>query len=148
MATNGAKYTRGIYRILDNTYKSYELYQLTGATDENPLLTEQIRIEKNRQYNNGKGFPDWLVIQDQTKWSKCTRVTGLRPTRIQNVFEGNQPVHKNNKLKPESLILVQFSEDRTTAVIDIFYKYYPYGQQLLNAMLTKHEFHIPPQKKE
>jgi len=148
MATNGAKFIRGIYRILDNSFKSYEIYQFIGTANETEIHTNLIRIEKNRQYNKGKGFFDWLVIQDNPKWSKCTRITGLRPTRIPDVFEGNRAILKNGNHKPESLIIIQFSEDRTTAIVDYFPKYYPYGAQLLNVMLDKHPFHLPPQKKE
>ncbi len=122
--------------MVDNRFKTYNLYKLSNVFNEEKILTDIIRIERKNQYNNG--FYDWIILKDHSNWNRCTRLTELWPTLIKGVFKGNKKIKVRGTYKPSNLIVAQFSRNQKNLIVDYFDKYYPYNLNLHKAIIQKH----------
>ena len=75
------------YKVVSEL-KQYIVYELTSSVN-GKILTDKIRIEKDRQYHNGKGFDHWLRIRNTTNWKTSKVITGLKFTKHQTIFYGD-----------------------------------------------------------
>ena len=128
----GAEYYRHVYKV-ERERKGYIVYELVQADKE--LLTDLLRVEKYYGKSNATGIEDYLRLRTSTSWDKSEKVTGLRPTQIPGVYYGDRV---QNGIK--SLLLFQFSEDRTTLFLDVFPAFYPLVEGLRQRMIKEHDF--------
>ena len=147
MKTGNYSYSRHIYYLTLDTFKTFKQYSLAIVIKGEKILPDIIRIESDQKKHKGKGFNKWLRIIDNEIKYKSTLVTGLRPTVKQNVFEGNKRKVLDNKIKPECLILIQYSNDYKTAVIDFFNGFYPYNPIALKQTILNHKYYLKDIKK-
>ena len=89
-----------------------------------------------------------LFRSNDTNWKRCSK-TGLAITNKKFVVEGNisetvKLTTKNHKGKdfenPKHLVLVQFSDDLKTIVVDIFKDFYPRDKKLIELIIKEHYF--------
>jgi hypothetical protein len=155
MRTGGKDYLRAIY-TLDTSYnntakaKQYILAEKNNyLIDE--ILKERIKIEKDNGFHDrSRQFEYWLYFRNDTNWSRCFK-TGLANTSIKYVFEGNvsEPIVLNTKTNkgkdwenPKHFILLQFSENSETVIIDLFKEFYPFKKSLIELIVKEHKFYI------
>lgn len=137
---NKTNYIRHIYHIVDNRFKTYNLYKLSKVFNGEKTLTDIIRIERKSQYNNG--FYDWIILKDHSNWNRCTKLTELWPTSIKGVFKGNKKIITKRTYKPSSLIIAQFSQNQKKLIVDYFNKYYPRNLNLHKMIIQKHCYYF------
>jgi len=141
----GNKYTRALFTLTNDKFKSYWEFELTtilsGSSD---IYTSAIRVEKQRGFNSSKDIHYWLVIQDNDTWSRCTRLTGLRSIKKMRAYYGDQkePFVKSPKGKPKSLIILQFAQDNKSLVVDYFPMYYPYSNETRTKIFDTHKYYF------
>lgn len=140
MTTDNIKYSRHIYKKLDKSFESYKEFELFKIVKGKCMLPRTIRIEKNWGKNKSKNIKTWLRIKDSDLWGNCTLVTGLRKGLKNNVFEGNRAILIENELKPESLILLQYSNSCKTLTIDYFKGFYPLNPRTRQRLVNTHNF--------
>ncbi|WP_203229473.1 hypothetical protein [Aureibaculum marinum] len=148
MKTGNLKYTRKIYKLdsvsIGNKYRTYK------TNKPNNLFTNIIRIEKDNGYHDrSRFFEHWLYFRNDTNWKRCTK-TGLAKTVKPNVYEGNiseliKLKTKNHKGKDweneKHFLIVQFSIDFKTIVVDIFQNFYPRSKILIEHLINEHNLH-------
>jgi hypothetical protein len=155
MRTGNKDYLRAIYTLdisYNNTVKAkqYILVEKNNyLIDE--ILQERIKIEKDNGFHDrSRQFEYWLYFRNDTNWSRCFK-TGLAKTSLKYVFEGNvsEPIilnTKNNKGKdwenPKHFILLQFSENSETIIIDLFKEFYPFKKAFVDLIVKEHQFYL------
>ncbi len=145
--TGNANTIRYIYKV-ERTKKQYTNYQLESVSLKTNsdfqdytgirLLTDLVRIEKDRKYHKANGFKNWFRMKTGTNWSKCKITTGLFFTDVQGVFYGDH-FDKGKR----NLLIFQFSSDLSTLTIDYYSNYCPYNRPTkktpeLNTLLLKY----------
>ena len=139
METNGVKFSRHVYSKLKGTDWNTE-YELIRNSLEKPILPPIIKIEVNRGYNNSKGIGHWLCVYNEPNWQYGNRVTGLRPTSRNNIFEGNLIKPHLDKPTPGSLVFFEFSRNNELLVIDVFKDFYTDNPFAFRLILETHKF--------
>lgn len=109
------------------SYSVFEIYQLKSSIN---LLTEILRIEVFNGKSNAYGIEKYLRLRTTSNWATSEKVTGLRPTAIKNIFEGNRVV--NGK---RNLLIFVFSDDYKTLRIDVYRSFYPNTPKILQSIL-------------
>lgn len=156
-------YKRAIYKIdrqsRDLTIRDYVLSKVVKG--ESKFFTEIIRIEKDNGFHRrSRFFDNWLYLRDDTNtprqnWKRCTK-SGLAFTGHEFVFEGNIPIYVELPLSegsfkkienPEHFLLVQISQDFRYVVIDIFEEFYPNKRELIQYIISSHDFYFKRYKK-
>lgn len=155
MRTGNKNYLRAIY-TLDTTSKNTDKKREYILSKKNnflidEILRDRIKIEKtNHFHERGRQFDLWLYFRNDKNWLKCFK-TGLAKTSGKYVFEGNvsEPIilqTKNHKGKdwenPKHFILLQFSENSETVIIDLFKDFYPFKKALIELIIKDHKFYI------
>jgi hypothetical protein len=155
MKTGNKEFIRAIY-VLDtssnNTDKKSEyIIDKKNSSLVDKILKERIKIEKDNGFHErSRYFEYWLYFRNDTNWCRCLK-TGLAKTSINYVFEGNisEPIIlKNKNLKgkdhenPKHFILLQFSENYETVIIDLFKDFYPFKKALIELIIKEHTFHL------
>ena len=137
----GKKYTRALFALSNDRFKTYKEYTLERVIcGTSHIYTPQIRIEKNRGFNKSTNINCWLVIQDADNWNRCTRLTGLRPVKKMRAHFGDQK--EAAKGKPKSLLILQFSDDYKNLVVDYFPNFYPYTPQIRATIFDAHDYYF------
>lgn len=148
MKTGNLEYQRNFYELIseNDKFKEYQIKFNANLTKES-LFTEIIRIEKDNGFHlRSKDFEYWLYFRNDTNWKRCNK-TGLAFTNKKFVFEGNisQKVILAGKTAngkdwetPKHFIILQFSEDCKTIILDIFKNFYPHNTGLINRIIKEH----------
>ena len=153
MTTGKKEYKRVIYTFdkcnKDNTARYYQINN--NSTDE--VFTQKLKIEKDNGFHDrSRFFEYWLYFRNDTNWQRC-RKSGLSNTSIKNVFLGdvselmilNKKTNKGSDWQyPKQLLIVQFSKDINTIVIDCFKDFYTNKRDLVNVIIKEHELHFKP----
>lgn len=127
-------YIRHTFKVT-NELKSYTVYELDQVTGNKNLLTDILRIEKFQGKSNASNITDYLRLRTTSNWSKCEKITGLRPTK-EGIFYGDWVKrNQNNELK-KTLLLFTFSKDGQTLVIDVFRGFYPNHKGILQNIIS------------
>ncbi len=116
--------------FIPDSYKmvySFDLAKKTFAqfklqTAEKPLLSNLIRLEKNKGYNLIKDAILLLRIRNATNWSKCN-LSGLRATDVPDFYYSDLPI---NSVK--SLCIVKYLSDVGTIEIRACKQFYPHNK--------------------
>ena len=151
MKTGNLKYTRNFYDLdtisIDKEKRVYKIKYRSEHTNE--LFTNIVKVEKDNGFHDrSRFFEYWLLFRDETNWHRCTK-TGLANTNKRFVFEGNisELVILNTKTlkgkdweNPKHFVIVQFSKDSQTLIIDIFKDFYPHKPELINLIIKDHNF--------
>jgi hypothetical protein len=155
MRTGNKDYLRAIY-TLDTSYKNTDKIKQYILVKKNnylidKILKERIMIEKDNGFHDrSRQFDYWLYFRNDTNWSRCFK-TGLGKTSLKYVFEGNvsEPIILNTKNikgkdweNPKHFILLQFSENCETVIIDLFKDFYPFKKALIELIVKEHKFYI------
>jgi hypothetical protein len=155
MRTGNKEYLRAVY-VLDSTSNNTDTKREYIFAEKNNYLTDQvlkerIKIEKtNGFHHRGRAFEYWLYFRNDTDWTRCYK-TGLAKTSQKYVFEGNISERiilntKNYKGKdwenPKHFVLLQFSENSETVIIDLFKEFYPFKKTLIELIVKEHQFYI------
>ena len=154
MKTGNKEFIRAIYKLDTSSNNTETKREYIFAEKNNNLVDEvlkkRIKIEKDNGFHDrSRLFDLWLYFRNDTNWSRCFK-TGLAKTSIKYVFEGNisEPIilkTKNNKGKdwenPKHFILLQFSENSGTVIIDLFKDFYPFKKALIELIIKDHKFH-------
>lgn len=152
MKTGNLEYKRNFYVLVnenkEGTIKDYKII-FNPILDDKSLFTEIVRIEKDNDFHDRSRFFDyWIYFRNDTNWKRCSK-TGLAITNKKFVVEGNisetvKLTTKNHKGKdfenPKHLVLVQFSDDLKTIVVDIFKDFYPRDKKLIELIIKEHYF--------
>jgi|TARA_B110000037_G_scaffold216891_1_gene276842 hypothetical protein len=150
MKTGNIEYVRAVYYLkssnIDKTLIDFELLD-HKRLDE--FFTKKIRIEKDNGYHDrSRFFNYWLLFRNDTNWKRCLK-TGLVKTSREFVFEGNISeelflVGKTSKGKnwenPKHFLIVQFSKDCQTLVVDLFKDFYPHKKELIEIIIDEHQY--------
>ena len=154
MRTGNKDYLRAIY-TLDTSYSNTDKTKQYVLAEKNNYLVDEIlknriKIEKDNGFHDtSRLFEYWLYFRNDTNWNRCFK-TGLAKTSLKYVFEGNisEPVilkTKNHKGKdwenPKHFILLQFSENSETIIIDLFKEFYPFKKALIQLIVKEHKFY-------
>jgi hypothetical protein len=155
MRRGNKDYLRAIY-ILDTSYyntsnaKKYILAEKNNYLIDK-ILKERIKIEKDNGFqNSSRQFDCWLYFRNDTNWSRCFK-TGLGKTSLKYLFEGNvsEPIILNTKNikgknceNPKHFILLQFSKNSETVIIDLFKDFYPFKKALIELIVKEHKFYM------
>lgn len=121
----GNNYTRHIYEVL-KVLKSYTTYQLKDVQNGAKQLTDLLRIEDYRGYSRGSGFNEYLRLRTSSNWQKGEQVTGLKFTKIKNIYFGDR-IHNGKK----NLLLFRFENNRQRLTIDYFPAFYPASKKTI-----------------
>lgn len=116
-----ASIVRHSYKV-ERERKQYLVYELVTTTDLQ-VLTDLIRIEKDRSFHRGTGFDDWLRIKTCSNWRKSPIVTGLMRTQTPGVYYGDHRTHTG-----KNLLIFQFNDDCSQLTIDYYLGYCPYSK--------------------
>lgn len=116
---NNTNSTQLVYKVT-KVLKSYSVYELDYSIPSKGILTPLIRIENFRGYSNAKDIEYYLRIKDNSNWNKCKLISGLKITESKNIYYGD---HFNNGSK--SLMIFEFSDDKSTLIIHYFKGHYP-----------------------
>lgn len=162
MKTGNLEYLRSVYSFVSsnkgkdtNDPETFRDYLLTDKSKLNEcnLLTEKIRIERDNGYHRrSRFFEYWLYFRDETNWKRCTK-TGLAITNKKLVFAGDIPElinlnQKNEKGKEwenaKHFIIIEFSPDTKTIVLDVFKNFYPQKKELIPLIIKEHQSHFKP----
>lgn len=120
------------YYELTHSVKTYDVYTLVNQSPQSiNLLTEELRIEDYRGFSNAKGFNKYLRLRTTTNWATCEEVTGLRPTKNNNVFYGDR-VYKGKK----NLLVFVYNDNQLR--IDVYRSYYPCNTTLLQRIIEQY----------
>jgi hypothetical protein len=127
---NVPNYVRHVYKV-ERELKSYTIYVIDEVKGSKMLLTDLIRIETFRGKSNTHGIDVYLRLRDNSNWSKCSLVTGLRPISKEGVYYGdcNTPHVIGNEKK--TLLLFRYSPCGKYLFIDVFSDFYPYEREQL-----------------
>jgi len=148
--TGNVTIVRHSYKV-ERVRKQYSVYELTETTilnngnKINPVLTDLIRIEKDRNFHRAStNLVYWLRLRTTNNWSKCPTPTGLFKTSTPNLYYGDY-IHNAKK----HLLIFQFSKDeqREYLTIDYYLNYCPYVKPDritgdLKAILLKYDNNI------
>lgn len=129
---NLANPVRHHYKVV-SVLKSYTVFELINSSNGRNLLANKIRIEKFNGFSAATGIQFYLRLRDSSNWVNCTKVTGLRSTHREGVFEGNQL-----KQGRKSLLLFEFGGQPEELIIDVYEQFYPYNKTLLDKMVNQH----------
>ena len=152
MKTGNLEYSRKFYTLFsecqNGLIKDYQI-KFSSKLDDKSIFTEIVRIEKDNGYHEkSKDFDYWFYLRNDTNWKRCSK-TGLAITNKKFVVEGNisqsiKLTTKNHKGKdfenPKHLVLLQFSVDLKTIVVDIFKDFYPRDHKLIELIIKDHYF--------
>jgi hypothetical protein len=158
MDTLNLEYTRAIYKLEhqneEGTLKDYQILKIEGSGSH--FFTKMIRIEKDYGFHRrSRYFDNWLYLRNDTNWRRCTK-SGLAFTGHLNIFEGNIPSYvelperENSWRKienPEHFLIAQVSQDLQYVVLDIFEGFYPHKRELIQYILSAHDFYFKAYKK-
>lgn len=137
METQNINFIRYEYVRIPNLFK-YSEYILKNGKNE--YLPNKIRIEKNRKFNEGYNFDEFLRLIDQLKVKDCNVKTGLRAIQKENCFYGDLIQKSSNQEIIKSFILVQFSNEKQNMVIDYFKGFKPLNSVLKQEIINSHNF--------
>lgn len=117
------EFARYIFREIHKvqTYTVFELVELEQGKPNK--LAETVRIEQFRNKSNATGIDLYFRLRDDTAWSKCTKITGLRPYK-------NGTYYGDDRRTGKSLILFHLMDDEKTLVVDYFNAFYPFTPHL------------------
>lgn len=121
--------------IFDLTHqvKSYSVFTYNFTKSSNiQLLTERLRIELYRGKSNATNIETYLRLRTSTNWQTCEQVTGLRPTKSNNVFYGNRKI--NGK---RNLLVFEYLDNGKTLKIDVYRVFYPNTPKILQDILKR-----------
>lgn len=141
------KFERKFYRVCNEIeYKKDYLITFSKELNKTDVFTRKIRIEKylGKGYKNveRRNFKILLRLRNDTNWERCYLWTGLLPGGVKRSFFGdisNVEIETGKHTK-KHLILLQFSDDWNTVVLDVFKGYYPKSEGDLRAILKEHSF--------
>ena len=155
MRTGNKDFIRAIY-VLDinsnntETKREYVIQEKINFQLDN-VLKERIKIEKDNGFHDrSRQFDYWLYFRNDTNWSRCFK-TGLGKTSLKYLFEGNvsEPIILNTKNikgknceNPKHFILLQFSKNSETVIIDLFKDFYPFKKALIELIVKEHKFYM------
>jgi hypothetical protein len=129
---NTPDYIRHTFKVTSEL-KSYTIYQLAEVRGNKNLLTDILRIEKFQGKSNALNINDYLRLRNTTNWSKCEQVTGLKQTKIKDLFYGDR---RNKETSKRTLLLFLFSNDRQTLFIDVYRGFYPNHNGILQNIIN------------
>lgn len=129
---NTPDYIRHTYKVMSEL-KSYTVYQLVEVSRNKNLLTDILRVEKFQGKSNASNINDYLRLRNTTNWSKCEQVTGLKQTKIKDLFYGDR---KNKETLKRTLLLFSFSNNRQTLFIDVYRGFYPTHNGILQNIIN------------
>ncbi len=158
METLNLKYTRAIYKLEyqneEGTIKDFQMCKNEGSKGH--LFTNMIRIEKDYGFHRrSRYFDNWLYLRNESNWRRCTK-SGLAFTGYLNIYEGNipsfikLPVSEGSWRKienPEHFLIAQISQDLHYVALDIFEGFYPHKRELIQYILSAHEFYFKTYRK-
>lgn len=101
-------------------------------------LSLRITIEPFK-YFNSKSRGVVLYLQNDFPYSQD--VTGLRPTKHQNVYYGDFYKINDKGVKTKDLVLVQVLEKSKELIIDVYYGYYPKNSIERMKIIDEHHWH-------
>jgi len=142
------KYERKFYtlsNIVGKNDKRDYILKYSNDLKENDIFTYKVRIEKHEgkgyKYTLRRNFNDWFIQRTTNNWKTCLKKTGLLPTTFKSAYYGDLPkINKETgKRSAQHFILLQFSEDEQTIVLDIFKDYIPIGLEMKN-LIKNHNF--------
>lgn len=123
-----ADFIRHSYTITKRL-KTYDVFTLVDVKNGTKQLTNLLRIEQFRNFSEATGIKEYLRLRTCGNWSKCEKVTGLRPTKRPGVYYGDRVTIDGKK----SLLIFTYNQKRDCLTIDYFRSYYPFKKgQLLN----------------
>ncbi len=126
----GNNYTRHIYEVL-KVLRYYTVYQLKDVQNGAKHLTDLLRIEDYRGYSRGSGFNEYLRLRTSSNWQKGEQVTGLKFTKIKNIYFGDR-IHNGKK----NLLLFRFKNNRQRLIIDYFPAFYPANKESIIELIN------------
>ena len=126
---NAPDYIRHTYKV-SKKLKSYTIFELVKVEGNTNLLTDVIRIEKFRGKSNAANIEHYLRLRNKTNWNKCEMVTGLRPTKIRNLYYGDR--RRQNK---KSLLIFIVPNNPETLIIDVYRVFYPNHNGILQNII-------------
>lgn len=142
------KFERRFYtlsNIVDEDTRDY-IIKFNSKLKENDIFTHKIRIDKHK----GKGyvrtlrkpFKIWVIQRMDTNWARCYKKTGLLPVNNRFAYYGDIPIRikETSELIPKHFILLQFSEDGNTIVLDIFRDFYTSDPEIREEIVNNHKF--------
>lgn len=94
------------------------------------ILTDKIKLSKDRAYSNASGQEYWLHLRELTRWGR--QLTGLRPIG-DCLFYGDIKIEDR-----KSLLIFQFRGDKSQVVIDVFRGFYPAHKGILQNIVEQH----------
>lgn len=114
------------------------------------MLEPVIKIEYDKlKYNQQVRSKYMLYFRTNANWKKCFK-TGLVRHAKTWIFQGNisqkvptinNPIGAKCKENPKHFVLMQFSEDTITIVVDVFRNFYPFKLDLRNDMVSEHPYY-------
>jgi hypothetical protein len=137
-------FTRHIYDIVEIDESNTMYFEINEVEFGDRKCPKSVCIEPDNEKHCGTGFDKWLRFINDADHTKTELITGLRPTKLENVYEGNKAINQGNKKRPNNLILLQVLPDREIMVLDYFNNFYP--KSLINREKTieRHIYHISP----
>ena len=147
MKTGNLEYTRNYYTFNRSTIdKEHTFYYLKYRSNYiNNIFSNEIKVSKykGKRKSTAKKFDYLIYIRNNSNWNSCIN-SGLAFTKFSLVFEGNIPELITLKDKvlfnPKHFIIVQFSPDRETLIVDVFENFYPNRIELLKAVIDEHNY--------
>lgn len=128
-------FVRHIY-LRSDVLNSYDKYTISNRLEIGKTkLSDLIRLEPFKGKSNATGINTYLRTTEGGKWAKKP-ITGLRPHKKKFVFYGDHLVRK------KSLLIIQYSEDRKTLIIDYFNSFYPLNPTLRTELLNNHDYFL------
>lgn len=153
-STLGVKYKR--FQFTYNPQKSNDFriryYECVNSYNfDMQIFKPIIRVEYDKRlYNTSRESKYIISFRNTSNWKNCLS-TGLVRFGKSWVFDGNiskkyenvEP-KKNGKHyeNPRHFVLVQFSKDTVTIVVDIFEGFYPYGSDFRQLFIKHHKTHF------
>ena len=137
-------YTRHIYTLVEIDELKTMFFEITEVEFGKQKCPNSVCIEPDFKKHDGNGFSTWLRFINHNDHTKSELITGLRPTNVENVFEGNKAFQKGTKIIPNNLILVQVLPDREIMVLDYFNNFYPKSNEHREKTIKRHIYYISP----
>ncbi|MBI9040232.1 hypothetical protein [Lutibacter sp.] len=141
------RFERKFYRVCNEIeFKKDYLITFSKEPKKNDVFTRKIRIEKylGKGYKNTKrkDFKIILRLRTDTNWERCYLWTGLLPSQNKRSFFGDIPEinFETSKYIKKHLIVIQFSDDWKTIVLDVFKGFIPKNNKETFNILQEHPF--------
>jgi len=121
-----------IYKV-SHEVKTYSVYDIDNSKSSiTKLLTDTLRIEIYNGKSDARGIDKYLRLRTSSNWATSEKVTGLRPTSVKNVFEGNRLVYGKR-----NLLIFVFSDDYKWLKIDVYRSFYPKTPAILKDIIKR-----------